>query len=417
MPSTYDSLLRLELQATGENQNTWGTKTNTNLELVAAAIAGHVSVDGTGSGDLTLTTSNGAADQARRAFITISGTLTGVRNIIIPTASKTYYFRNNATGSGSIVVKTASGTGVTLPTSGVAAVVCDGTETYLLQDANKLPLTGGTLTGTLGITSNVSIGGNVSVSGTGTFGGVVSVGGQATFAAGISVSAGAAIGGNLTASSLNVNGTANITGAAVVGGTLGLASTVSITGATQLRAGFTHNDSGAYSQATAFGAADPASIAGIACFNAFNYVLGVGAYIPQSSNVIRIRSLSDGTGPYLEYIDSSANAYGCRSFVSDVELKTNVQDARGRSLDYVMSIRLREFDWAPDSGFTGHVNVGFVAQELEAVDSQFVSKLGDFLHLNIDALLARAIGAIQEQQAEISELRARIEALECKTKS
>jgi hypothetical protein len=33
MASTYSSDLKLELMATGENAGTWGTKTNTNLEL------------------------------------------------------------------------------------------------------------------------------------------------------------------------------------------------------------------------------------------------------------------------------------------------------------------------------------------------------------------------------------------------
>ena len=40
MASTYSSDLKLELMATGENAGTWGTKTNTNLELVQQAIAG-----------------------------------------------------------------------------------------------------------------------------------------------------------------------------------------------------------------------------------------------------------------------------------------------------------------------------------------------------------------------------------------
>ena len=38
MPSTYDPLLRLELQATGENATTWGTKTNNNLHLFAKQV-------------------------------------------------------------------------------------------------------------------------------------------------------------------------------------------------------------------------------------------------------------------------------------------------------------------------------------------------------------------------------------------
>lgn len=44
MASTYSSDLKLELMATGENAGTWGTKTNTNLELVQQAIAGFESI-------------------------------------------------------------------------------------------------------------------------------------------------------------------------------------------------------------------------------------------------------------------------------------------------------------------------------------------------------------------------------------
>jgi len=68
MPSTYDPLLRLELQATGENATTWGTKTNNNLDLIAAAIAGISNITVI-SGDTSLTTANAAADQARSAIL------------------------------------------------------------------------------------------------------------------------------------------------------------------------------------------------------------------------------------------------------------------------------------------------------------------------------------------------------------
>lgn len=131
MPSTFDSLLRLELQASGENNSTWGTRTNTNLSLLADAIAGHVSISVAGSGDFTLSTANAATDQARMAFITLTGILTGNRTIIVPAAAKTYYFRRNTTGNFTLSVKTASGTSVALPASSVTPVVCDGTDCFI----------------------------------------------------------------------------------------------------------------------------------------------------------------------------------------------------------------------------------------------------------------------------------------------
>ena len=45
MASTFSTDLKLELMATGENAGTWGTKTNTNLNLVQQAIAGYESVN------------------------------------------------------------------------------------------------------------------------------------------------------------------------------------------------------------------------------------------------------------------------------------------------------------------------------------------------------------------------------------
>jgi hypothetical protein len=57
MPSTTSTDLKLELMATGENSGTWGTKTNTNLQIVEQAIAGFQAID-VASGDVTLTMSH-----------------------------------------------------------------------------------------------------------------------------------------------------------------------------------------------------------------------------------------------------------------------------------------------------------------------------------------------------------------------
>jgi len=122
MPSTYDPLLRLELQATGENATTWGTKTNNNLDLIATAIAGTAIVS-VSSGDTTLSTANAATDQARAGILLVQGTLTGNANIIVPSSPKTYAVVRQTTGSFDIIVKNA-GTGATLPPSGNEIIIC-----------------------------------------------------------------------------------------------------------------------------------------------------------------------------------------------------------------------------------------------------------------------------------------------------
>lgn len=123
MPSTYDPLLRLELQATGENATTWGTKTNNNLDLIAAAIAGQAVVT-VSSADVTLTEANAATDQSRAAILVFTGTMTGNVNIIVPSQSKTYAAFRQTSGAFNLIIKNATGTGATLPTSGTDIIVC-----------------------------------------------------------------------------------------------------------------------------------------------------------------------------------------------------------------------------------------------------------------------------------------------------
>lgn len=157
MASTFDSLLRLELQATGENANTWGDKTNNNIELVADAIAGSTSISIAGSGDYTLTTANASTDQARKAFITLTGTLTGNRNIIVPSSSKIYFVRNNTSGAFTVTFKTASGTGVIAPQGYVLAIACDGTDCFDASEVARVAKAGDTMTGPLVLPGNPTL--------------------------------------------------------------------------------------------------------------------------------------------------------------------------------------------------------------------------------------------------------------------
>lgn len=133
MPSTYDPLLRLELQATGENATTWGTKTNNNLELIAAAIAGVATVS-VSAGDTTLSTANAATDQARAAILLLQGTLTADANVIVPSEPKTYAVIRGTSGAFNITFKN-TGTGATIPATGNELIVCTSTTCYGLIGA------------------------------------------------------------------------------------------------------------------------------------------------------------------------------------------------------------------------------------------------------------------------------------------
>jgi hypothetical protein len=126
MPSTFNNNLRLEMIANGEQSGTWGQTTNTNLgTLIVDAITGLTSVT-TAASPYTLTANDGAADQSRAAALQLN-TSTGANFVVIvPTVTKLYAVENvNATWS--VEVKTASGTGVTVPPLKSVLVRCDGT--------------------------------------------------------------------------------------------------------------------------------------------------------------------------------------------------------------------------------------------------------------------------------------------------
>ena len=81
MASTYNNL-GIELQATGENAGTWGTKTNTNLDLIAETW-GYISIDMAGA-DVTLAMSSGSSSNGRNYILELTGTLAGTRVLDIP---------------------------------------------------------------------------------------------------------------------------------------------------------------------------------------------------------------------------------------------------------------------------------------------------------------------------------------------
>jgi hypothetical protein len=113
MASTYTPL-GIELQATGENAGTWGTKTNTNLSLVEQISGGYIAKSIAGGAQTTaLSVSDGStgAELAHR-MIEFTGTITGNQIVTIPIDVQTFYFlRNSTSGSHTVQFKYASGSG------------------------------------------------------------------------------------------------------------------------------------------------------------------------------------------------------------------------------------------------------------------------------------------------------------------
>ena len=115
MASTYTAL-GVELMATGENAGTWGTKTNTNLQLIEQISGGFTQQSIAGGAQTTaLSVSDGStgAVMAHR-MIEFTGTISGNQIVTIPNDAQNFYIlRNSTSGSHTVQFKYATGSGST----------------------------------------------------------------------------------------------------------------------------------------------------------------------------------------------------------------------------------------------------------------------------------------------------------------
>ena len=119
MASTYTPL-GVEKMATGENAGTWGTKTNTNLEIIEQFAGGYTTQAVTDGADTDLSVTDGGtgATLAHRV-IDLTGALTGARNVTIPIdVQQMYVLKNSTTGSQAVTFKYVTGTGSSVAFTG-----------------------------------------------------------------------------------------------------------------------------------------------------------------------------------------------------------------------------------------------------------------------------------------------------------
>jgi hypothetical protein len=83
----------------------------------------YTSIDISGTGDYTL-----AGVELNRVSYSLTGTLTGNRNVIVPTTVQQYWITNSTTGSFDVTVKTPSGTGILVPQGYAYILYCNGTD-------------------------------------------------------------------------------------------------------------------------------------------------------------------------------------------------------------------------------------------------------------------------------------------------
>jgi hypothetical protein len=113
MASTYTPL-GIELQATGENAGTWGTKTNTNLQIIEQIAGGYTAQSIAGGAQTTaLSVSDGSTGAVlAHRVIEFTGTITGNQIVTIPLDVQTFYILKNSTsGSYTVQFKYTSGSG------------------------------------------------------------------------------------------------------------------------------------------------------------------------------------------------------------------------------------------------------------------------------------------------------------------
>ena len=163
--ASYTTSLRLVQPATGEYSGTWGTQVNNGLTaLVDTSVAGTASITMTAA-NYTLSSANGASDEARAMFLALGGTPGASYQVICPAVSK-LYFVTNSTGFAQ-TVKTSAGSGISVPNGASMTLRCNGTDVVVAQNyfgsltlGAALPVasggTGSTSTTYCSLTANVT---------------------------------------------------------------------------------------------------------------------------------------------------------------------------------------------------------------------------------------------------------------------
>jgi hypothetical protein len=130
MASSTSSDLKLELITTGEKAGTWGTITNTNLQILEQAASGYFT-QSIAASDLALSLSTYAVSNGKNLYYKFTGTLTGNRTVTMPDSAERVFIVEDATARSSsnytLTVKTVSGTGVTIPVGAKLVLYSDGT--------------------------------------------------------------------------------------------------------------------------------------------------------------------------------------------------------------------------------------------------------------------------------------------------
>ena len=180
--ATYVNNLRLKEITTGDEDGTWGTSTNTNLELITDGFS-YGTKQMSSDANQTFTMPDATADATRGFYlkITSAASLTATREVPLGpnTVSKVWMVENATTGSQIITIKQGSGATVNVASGSKVMLVTDGLGTgAAVINANPTASSSGTVTsvqmagGSTGLTYS---GGPITGSGTITVAGTLAV--------------------------------------------------------------------------------------------------------------------------------------------------------------------------------------------------------------------------------------------------
>ena len=168
--ATYVNDLRLKEIATGDEAGTWGTSTNTNLELIGEAFSFGTEGITTNADTHTTTIADGSTDPGRSLYLKYTGTLDSACTITIApnTVSKLWFIENGTSGSQNIIISQGSGANVTIPAGDTKAIYSDGAGSgaAMVDAFASLNVVDLKVEDDLTVTDDVAIGGLATVGGT-----------------------------------------------------------------------------------------------------------------------------------------------------------------------------------------------------------------------------------------------------------
>jgi hypothetical protein len=177
--ATYVNNLRLKEITTGDEDGTWGTSTNTNLELITDGFSAGVK-QLAADADETFTMPDGTADDTRSFLLAFTSavSLTATRVVTLGpnTISKVWIIDNLTSGGQSITIKQGTGGTVNIPSGAKVMIVTDGLGAGAgVFNANPTAAAGGTVTsvGGTGTVNGITLTGTVTSSGNLTLGGTL----------------------------------------------------------------------------------------------------------------------------------------------------------------------------------------------------------------------------------------------------